>query len=203
MINLLPDEMRESIRFTQSVKKVVNITSAVLGVIGFAIAIEMAGLALLNNAKDEVNVSIAEKEAIITEFNDNQSEAIQLSKDIDTVKALIDRQADFSKLVREIGKSLPVPATLSSLTLGDTVFEQMQLQLTVDTQERAAIARQNIEESPIFAGADILSISAGETDQETEEILNRDVTISTRLCKNFKSIIQELEADPNAEVSCE
>lgn len=202
MINLIPDEMRASQRFAQGIKKGVNIASIVLGVIGLAIAIEMTGLTLLNKASDEVNKSIADKEATIAEFNDNQGEAIQLSNDIDTVKALIDRQADFSKLVSEIGKALPVEATLSSLALGETVFEQMQLELSVDTQERAAIARQNIEDSAIFAGADIISIGSGAEDDDGN-ITERTVSISTRLCKNFKPIIVALEEDPNAEVKCE
>lgn len=202
MINLLPDEIRESIRFGGSIKKVVNITAIVLSVIGISIAIEMAGLTLLSKAQDEINDSITQKEATIAEFNDNQSEAIQLSQDIDTVKALVDRQANFSELVKAIGRALPTSATLSRLTLGETIFEQTQLELTVDTQERAAIARQNIEDSPIFAGADILNIRNGEVDEETEEVLNQNVTINTRLCQNFKEIIAAIDADPNAEVDC-
>lgn len=159
MISLLPNDLREAIRFAK-----LNTAMVQYGIISIVVVVLVAGVMLFgfNIASDDEQAlrdSIAQKEIDLKSLVQTEQDAASLADQIDTVGKLLEREVRFSDVLQEIGSILPKGSVLTSLRLANDIEEPLQVSAKVEDKETAAILRQNIEDSERFSSADIESIT--------------------------------------------
>ena len=158
MINLIPTEVKTSIRYARY-----NTALIGYGVIAVLVVVLIAGVlffgfTIASADESSLQESIAQKESDLNELVAVEGDASDLADKIDTVGKLLDREVKFSEVLQEIGSILPEGAILTSLRLTNSNEEPLRIAALVDTKNNAAVLRQNIEDSDRFTGADIEGI---------------------------------------------
>ncbi len=165
MINLLPQELKEEIRYARFNLSVISLALLII-IVSLALSgVLIFGTQIIDRDETRLKKSIAAKERQYQELSGDISKAEKLAGKIDTVSALLDREVTFSQLIKDIGALIPDGARLASLSLTGDPTKPVSISAVVDKQETAAVLRENIAQSPLFQTADIQAITVGETDQ--------------------------------------
>lgn len=188
MINLMPPAVKEDIRYARlNVLLVQYCILAALVSLGL-VATMFFGLTLLNNDEQLIKDAISQREKTLENLKADEDRARELSGQITTISGLLNKELDYSEVITQIGGLIPQGATLQALNLQQTIKQEpLSLTVSVDNQEKAAVVQQNFENSPLFAGADIQSITPA-TRSEGGAILSYTVALVV-------SYTGEVEAD--------
>lgn len=171
MINLLPPEVKQEIRFGQ-----LNITAiqyaVLIALISLAlVAVLFFGVTVVSGDERSLRQAIDEKQQILTELEPTVAEAKQLEGTINTIAALLSREITFSQLLQDIAAVIPNGASLTGLSLTGDESLPLRIDALINDQTLAAVMRENLENSDLFEQADIQSVSASaisESGQATE-----------------------------------
>jgi hypothetical protein len=162
MINLLPPDQKEQIRYAKLNRLALRyvwvsvVVTAVLGVI-FG-----GGFYLLEQQLREVTKDVNDKQATIAALNKTFTpKAKDASDQLSAIKYVQGNQTKFSAVISDIAKVIPSGVSLDALTL--TGNDQVPVKLSVTQSYAVALAFRNaLITSPRIAGADLESISANE-----------------------------------------
>ncbi len=104
----------------------------------------------------------------LAQLEPKQKEAEELSTTVNTIAALFSRDVTFSKMLTQIGQLMPEKTVLTKLELS-SADSQAPLNITaqVDSEERAAVLRNNLASSTVFSKANIISITKIGADTQT------------------------------------
>lgn len=184
MINLLPPEIKKEAEYSTAQKEVIVYGASLIlfGIV--AIGIQLLGYVFINQQRNDLKTDLDAKNAQLEDINKSQSDAVRLSADINKVGALLDRQVDFSTLIQEVGAVLPNGTRLNSLSLGVDNTQPISFQFDIDTQEKAAVVRKNLEDSNLFVGADIQNINVRETNEDGNAV-SFTTSIITKFSEEF------------------
>ncbi|MDX1765584.1 MAG: hypothetical protein R3313_01375 [Candidatus Saccharimonadales bacterium] len=158
MINLMPSKIKNDIHFARLNTSLVQYGFIAIVVVILVAGIMLFGFTIAQDDEQALRDSIAQKESDLASLIAVEQRAGDLSRKIDTVGSLLDREIKFSTVLQEIGAILPEGANLTSLQLSSDSTEPLRVSALVDTKNSAAILRQNIEDSDRFSGADIENI---------------------------------------------
>ena len=159
MINLLPPDYKQSVKYARLNVKMLYYCGLVLIVAATLAGIMLFGVSLVNADEDSLVETIEQKETSLLALGNAEAEAKALSGNIKTISALFDRSVNFSQLIQSIGAIIPDGARLTGLSLTGDSSSPLQITAITDTQALAAVLQKNIEDSNLFTGADILSIN--------------------------------------------
>lgn len=164
MINLIPTEQKEAIRYAKlnrlvlSYLRVLVAVMVVLGVI-FAGSIYMLGKQAAELAQD-----VATKTATIASINKTFTpKAKDASDRLAAIKYVQTSQTRFSALIADIAKVVPQGVTIDAMTLTGDEKTPLRIAVTATTYAGALSFRNAIITSPRVAGADLENISASGT----------------------------------------
>jgi Tfp pilus assembly protein PilN len=187
MINLLPPEIKDSIRFARI--NVILIQYAIIAIFTVVIVITLMlfGKASLGNTKSELEELIRVDRVKIAELEQVNTEAKKLSETVSTIGKLIDQEVKFSVLLQEIGAVIPKGTVVSGLTLSQDAAEPISLSVLTDSAERAGVLQENLIASDLFLSADILSVTKASGDvaggyqftAELQAYYNPDLPLAT------------------------
>lgn len=159
MINLLPPQAKEQIKFGRWNVVLVQYTILILIVTGLLAGLLVFGVQLVSGDESRLEESLAQKQKRFQELSENVQSAQDLSKTIDTIAALLASETRFSQLLPAIGNLIPVGARLTNLSLTGNPEQPLQITADVNSTDTAAVMRANLENSAIFSLADIQSIT--------------------------------------------
>ncbi len=158
MINLSPPEVRDQIKYGKLnvlvMKYLVGLGTAALIIVGILIL----GLILTGNRIHDLDDKLEFSNSQYAEYGDTLADAQALSGDIDTIKALLDREFKFSEVLDQISALIPDGASLDNITLSSEE-DTLQLSTSIETQELATVFQKNMAQSGLFAVADIQSVA--------------------------------------------
>ena len=154
----MPPEIKRDIHFARMNTSLVQYGFIAIIVVVLVAAIMLFGFTIAQDDESALKDSIALKQQDLSELITVEENASKLSKKIDIVGKLLEREVEFSEVLQEIGSILPRGAVLTSLKLTNDSTEPLRLAALVDSKNSAAILRQNIEDSARFSGADIESL---------------------------------------------
>ncbi len=161
MINLLSPELKKARRFAKLnvllIEYVILIAIAITGMI----ALLFYGESTLNATKATLEESIADDEARALELEPISKEASELSGTVNTIGTLLDQEVKFSYVLQEIGSIIPPGVILSGLTLSQDTSKPILLEANLTSYEKAGVFQQNLIESDLFIGADVISVTQG------------------------------------------
>ena len=159
MINLRPPELKEDVKYAKYNVTLVQYMIVALGTVGVIIFLMLFGKQTLTNTKNDIERLLATDRAKAAALQEVNQEATTLSATVDTIGALLDEEVKFSYLLREIGSIMPPGAKLSALSLSQDSTQPVRLTVDLVTAEKAGVLQQNLLESRLFIGADILSVA--------------------------------------------
>ena len=161
MINLLSPEIKSARRYAKMnvvmVQYTILIAIAICGMSGLM----LYGEQTLNQSKADLEEIIALDKAEAEQLEPISKEATELSATIDTIGTLLNPEVKFSFVLQEIGSIIPSGVVLSAISLSQDTSKPMILDVNLVSAERAGVLQQNLIESELFVGADILGVSQG------------------------------------------
>jgi Tfp pilus assembly protein PilN len=158
MINLVPDDTRQELRYGRHNLIILRYFLALLIIAAAIAATFMVGILALNRESDRINSKLEQQNAQLTAYSEVLSEAKSLSDTIKTIEALLNREVKFSQLLTDIAALVPAGASLDGISLSSEE-DTLNLTATIATQELAAVFQKNLASSELFAVADISAIN--------------------------------------------
>ncbi len=160
MINLMPPELKKSIRFGSYNVRVVQYIFLVVAS-GLALAAVIAfGVQIVRSDEAKLETSIKAKQVQLLKYSDDIEAAKLLSEKIDTVDVLLQNEIKYSVLLQEIARLLPPESGVRNISLTtEDLEENLVLEVFLVTKPIATQLQQNLANSELFTGADIQQLS--------------------------------------------
>ena len=160
MINLLPIETKDQIRFARwnvTILRYIGLTMVLLVSIG---AVTLFGLFYMQSNTNPLKSNNELLQTEVTKLAPIQKEAENLSNKIKLINAIFDKETDYTEIITRIGSALPPGARISSISLSPKSLDE-PLTLSVDTpsHEVSAAVLSNFKDPAVklFATADLES----------------------------------------------
>lgn len=162
MINLLPPEIQQSYRYARRNSWLLRIVSMFgIGLIG-VVVISAAGVWYLNQAATTYTGQAAAAQASLDAQKQAETEAKvkEMSNSLKLAVQVLSKEVLFSKLLKQLGASIPSNATLSNLSISEL---QGGVDITANTADYNAATQLQVNladaGNKIFDKADIVSIT--------------------------------------------
>jgi Tfp pilus assembly protein PilN len=161
VINLLSDEVKKSRRYAKlnviTMQYVMLFTVATISLIGLM----LFGQSTLNDTKSRLEDQLATSTARAAALEPINNEAQQLSATVSTIGTLLEQEVKFSVVLQELGSIIPPGVVLTGITLSQDTTKPMVLEVNLSAAEKAGVLQQNLTESDLFVGADIINVTQG------------------------------------------
>lgn len=185
MINLLPTDLKNDYRYARYNTRLLRwITGGVLGLVG-AIVIVGGGMLYLHQSSTSYSKKVATAQASLQsqDVAGTESQLKSISGNTKLVIQVLSREILFSKLLRQLGASLPANTELKSFQV-DKFQGGLTLSATAADINAATQLQLNLQDpkNKIFEKADIENISC--TPGETKNRLPCAVQIRALFTKN-------------------
>lgn len=162
MINLLPPEYKENILYARRNRTLLNWVSAIIGSLLLLAAISACGYILLNNSiKDQtVRAQDSQQHLKAEKIDETKSKLKDISSNTKLILQVLSREVLFSKLLKQLGASLPAGTTLQSIEInklqGGITLKALATNVQTATQIQVNLSDP---QNKIFQKADIESIN--------------------------------------------
>lgn len=178
MINLLPPALKAERRFGRVNRVLVGWSIAVVSLALVCAAIILFSFQMIQNDSSNVKEEISTNQQEITRLEAAQKQIDGTAKQLATIKKLQAAEVNFSEVIPKIGSVIPPGAILTSLSLTGNKDQPLQLAFKLKSQELAAVVRQNLAASELFASADILSVTNETGDVAVEYGYSTSIVVS-------------------------
>ncbi len=161
MINLLPSDLKEHIRYAKFNKlaiQYVRVAVVVVVVLGL-----IFGWSIYQLSQDTKRVAadVAEKQAVIAALNKTFTpKAKDASDRLDAIKYVLATQTRFSGVVADIAKVVPQGVSINSMTLTGDDKTAVRISVSASSYSGALAFRNALITSPRIAGADLETITS-------------------------------------------
>ena len=168
MINLLPPKRLINMRIARNntiLRRYLELAFISSVVIGVAV---MGAYYILNNQQQDIQKNVDINQAKVAQLAPIQKEAEELSATINTIAGLMSKNIKFSEMLTQIGGVMPSGSSLTGLqfSLEDT-SSPLVVSAQVQTEERAAVLRNNLANSTLFKDATIVTITEIKQEEST------------------------------------
>lgn len=164
MINLLPPDLKEQIRYAKLnrlVLRYLRVTVVMVIVLGGMFA---GAYYLISNQAKSISADVLTKEQNI---NGQKKALIPKAQDaserLNAIKFIQDTQTRFSLLIADLVKVLPQGVKLESVNLTGDEKAPVALSVTADTYDEVLALRNSLVTSPRIADADLVTIQSNLT----------------------------------------
>jgi Tfp pilus assembly protein PilN len=187
MINLLPPERKEDIRFSRYNTRLAGWTTvAIFALVGVGLIVG-GGLVLMKQSSKNVSRQVAESNQKLQQENvdETKKRVDSISSNTKLVVQVLSREILFSKLLRQLGASVPADTELLSFQV-----EKLQGGLTLTAAAKdinsATQLQLNLQDpkNKIFEKADIENINCAGASNESKKNLPCVVQIRALFTKN-------------------
>lgn len=161
MINLLPSDQKEQIRFSKLNRLALGYVRVLLAVVIVLGVIFAGSIYQLGKQTDEVTADVGEKTATIAALNKSFTpKAKDASDRLSAIKYVQGSQTHFSAVVADIAKVVPQGVSIDSMTLTGDDKTPVRINVTASSYAGALALRNALITSPRIAGADLETISS-------------------------------------------
>jgi Tfp pilus assembly protein PilN len=167
MINLLPPTVKTANRYARYNALMVRyiwLTVVVLVVLAGA---QLGGRYYLNQRIKATSDHIAATQQQINTYRNLQTQAATLNTRLAAIQTIQKNQAQFSTLLSDLAKYMPVGTSISSITLTGDDKQPVRLSVKATDYKTALGFRDSIARSPRISAADIENVSAATTGNAT------------------------------------
>lgn len=159
MINLLPPQLKEDIRFAkQNAWLIGYVRLFILSALVLAGAFVGTDL-YLQKQLTSVNGQVAEKQAIIARYAKVEKEAAAANTRLEAIKTVSDQRTHFAELMDDISAVLPKGVVLQQISLTGDESHPVAIDYQANSYQAAVSVRDALLLSPKIQAADITGIS--------------------------------------------
>lgn len=164
MINLMPPDMKEQIKYAKFNRLLVRYLQLVV-VVAVALGGVFGGaMYLINQQTAAATSDAADKQATIAQFNKTFVPQAKAAADrLNAIKYVQSSQTRFSSVIADIAKVVPDGVTINTLTLTGQDNVPVTVAITADSYNDALAFRNALITSPRIAGADLETISTNDS----------------------------------------
>jgi Tfp pilus assembly protein PilN len=164
VINLLPPDLKEQIRYAKLNRLTLRYLRLTVGVVVMLGGIFAGAFYLLQLQTTTVAADVTDKQGVIADLNRTFTpKAKDASERLNAIKFVQSTQTRFSQVVADIAKVLPQGVSIDSMTLTGDDKKSMRVGVTAQSYDGALAFRNALLTSPRIAGADIESINQAST----------------------------------------
>lgn len=200
MINLLPPESKNQIRFARRNSVLIRWLIAIFAVMLLITAMNIFGQFYItqttNRLKQTASVTDQRiKEGDLEQYKNSLS---SLSTDMKTVVQILKKQLLFSKVFPKLGTTLPDGAVLSNITMNST-DTSLDLTILAKDQYTANQAFTNVKDSnnQLFSKTDLISIICSDTNPSYPCTAQVKALLNIDLNKRFTDVVTAAGAKLN------
>lgn len=177
MINLLPPQRLANLRLARSN----TILRRYIELVIISVIILLAAVALayyfLHDQQVNTRQTVELNQQKITQLEPFQKQAQQLSLTVNTIAGLMAHNVKFSEMLTQVGGVTPSGAVLTGLQFSiEDLKSPLIISAQVDTEQKAAILRNNLAGSTLFSKAEIQSITQTGASGTTSSVPNNSDT---------------------------
>lgn len=164
MINLMPPDMKEQIKFAKFNRVLVRYLQLVV-VVSLALGAVFGGaIYWIGQQTTVATADAADKQATITQLNKEfVPQAKAAAGRLNAIKFVQSSQTHFSQVIADIAKVIPNGVTIDTLTLTGQDNVPVTVAITADSYNDALAFRNALITSPRIAGADLESITTNDS----------------------------------------
>ncbi len=159
MINLLPSEFKRDVKFAKYNVILVQYIFVIGALILIMLSLVVFGRITLTGTKGNIEDALKADRVRFAELASVNEVASEYAQTIDTITSLLNSEVRFSLLLQEIGSVMPPGVHVTALDLSTDNSLPIRLSVELTSAEKAGVLQENITESCLFVGADILSVS--------------------------------------------
>lgn len=198
MINLLPDQLKQSYRYGHRnlvLRRWIIICA--LALVGLGLIVTY-GVISLQQASADYNRQIAASEQVFQQeaFDGTQKEVQDISNSFKLVVKVLNQEIQFSQLLRQIGAAIPDNARLTGLNISQTQgaidITAVAKDYTTASQVQVNLADPN---NKIFSKADIISINCSSANAKNADY-PCTVNIKALFAKDSPFLLKNSKATP-------
>ena len=161
MINLLPPARLTNLRIARSntiLRRYIELILLSLGLFGLAV---FAGYYFLHIQQSNTARTLELSRQKVKKLEPVQKQATELSATVNTIAGLFSsNNVKFSEMLTQIGGLMPDGSVLTGLQFSiEDLKSTLVVSAQVDTEQKAAILRNNLASSSLFSKVDIQTIS--------------------------------------------
>lgn len=161
MINLLPADVKEQIRYAKLNRLALRYLRITVAVVVVLAVVFVGSFYLLDQQSATVTADVADKQKIIADFNKTLTpKAKDASDRLAAIKYVQGTQTRFSVLVADIAKVVPQGVSITSMTLTGDDSKPLAIAVTAQNYERALAFREALITSPRIANADLETLTS-------------------------------------------
>ncbi len=158
MINLLPPNLKEQVRFAKLNRlalRYLRFTVVIIVVLGVIFG---GTIFYLNVQANTVSKDVAQKQLDIAATAAFQAQANDISLRLSAIKYIQAQQTHFSTLLNDLAKALPTGVSIDSITLTGSDKTAVKINVTAPSYNQVLAFRDVFAQSPRIAGVDLESI---------------------------------------------
>lgn len=159
MINLLPTDLKEQIRFAKLNRLALRYLQIVILILVILSIVFIAALFYINMQTTQVSKDVITKQAAIAATTGFQKQAKDASDRLVAIKSIQSSQTRFSLLLNDLAKVLPKGVSMDSITLTGNDKAPVKLSITGSTYDSILAFRESLVTSPRISGADLENIT--------------------------------------------
>lgn len=164
MINLLPPDAKQNIAYARYNTKLIRWTIALLAAIAGISVVVVIGLAYMRQSVASYTVQIAKSQdqLKVQKLDETQAKVEDISNSLKLVLQVLGQEVLFSKLIQQVGATIPANATLTDLKISKT-DGAIDITASATDYNTATQVQVNLQDpaNKIFDKADIINITCG------------------------------------------
>ena len=161
MINLLPADLKEQVRYAKLNRLALRYLRILVAVVAVLAGIFAGAFYLLQQQSGTVTADVADKQRTIAGLNKTFT---PLAKDVNdrlsAIKYVQATQTRFSGVIADIAKVVPQGVSIDSMTLTGDEKTPVRIAVTTQSYDKALAFRNALITSPRVANADLETITA-------------------------------------------
>lgn len=167
MINLLPADQKEAIKYARQNTKLLNWSLYLIAAIIGLLLIIGSGTIYIKASTNSYTKLVAETRQKLesSELKETKDQVTELSNNVKLIINVLSKEILFSKLLKQAGSVMPAGTVLSNIDITEV---KGGIDLTINAQDysSATQAQVNLEDpdNKLFEKVDIVSISCGNKD---------------------------------------
>ena len=172
MINLLPPDLKEQIRFAKMNRVALRYVRVIVLVVVVFGGIFGAAFYQLSTQTSGVSADVANKQGTISALNSTfMPKAKDASDRLNAIKYVESSQTRFSAVISDIAKVIPKGVSIDAMTLTGDDTKPVSISVTAQSYGAALAFRNALITSPRIAGADLETIASNGTTYQTSVVV--------------------------------
>jgi Tfp pilus assembly protein PilN len=159
MINLLPPQIQEQIRYAKLNRRLLRYTLWLTVVLGVLTAILFTSQWYASRQMNNLTSLLEDKKTDVAKFSEIEKKASRLQTDITAVEKLLETQTAFSLILADIASVLPQGSHITSIGLSTDITKPVKVVVVVGSFDAGGIVRNALLASERIEAVDVQNIT--------------------------------------------